>query len=86
MWIMFMQMGMYYPFMRAHTGDIYPNREPWLQTQRVQTVIKDVLNRRYDLIHYIYTTFAFSTKTGVPLMRPMWMEYPDQVAFMDVDT
>ena len=49
-------------------------------------MIKDVLNRRYDLIHYIYTTFAFSTKTGVPLMRPMWMEYPDQVAFMDVDT
>ena len=77
MWIMFYQLGMYYPFMRAHTNEFYLNREPWLQTQRVQNVIRDVMHRRYDLIHYIYTTFRFGTMTGVPLMRPMWMEFPD---------
>lgn len=44
------------------------------------------MHRRYDLIHYIYTTFRFSSKTGVPLMRPMWMEFPDQPKLLDVDT
>lgn len=44
------------------------------------------MHRRYDLIHYIYSTFEYSTRTGLPLMRPMWMEFPEQAAFMDVDT
>ena len=44
------------------------------------------MSRRYDLIHYIYTTFEFATKTGLPLMRPMWMEFPDQSEFLDVET
>jgi alpha 1,3-glucosidase len=57
LWVMFYQLGMYYPFFRAHTHIDYPNREPWLQTQRVQTAIRDTINRRYDLIHYIYTAF-----------------------------
>ena len=61
MWIMFMQLGMYEPFFRAHTNELYLNREPWLQTQRVQTVLRDVMSRRYSLIHYIYTTFEFAT-------------------------
>ena len=86
MWIMLYQLGMYYPFMRAHTNEFYLDREPWLQTQRVQNVIRDVMHRRYDLIHYIYSTFEFGTHTGHPLMRPMWMEFPDQAEFLDVDT
>lgn len=32
---------------------------------------------RYSLIHYIYTTFTQFSATGVPLMRPMWLEYPN---------
>lgn len=86
MWIMLYQLGMYYPFMRAHTNEFYLDREPWLQTQRVQNVIRDVMHRRYDLIHYIYSTFEYGTHTGQPLMRPMWMEFPDQAEFLDVDT
>jgi len=69
---MFFQMGMYYPFFRSHTHIDYPNREPWLQSQRVQAVIKDTLSRRYDFIHYLYTTFQMTTRTAEPIMRPMW--------------
>jgi alpha 1,3-glucosidase len=84
MWVMFYQMGMYYPFFRAHTHIDFPNREPWLQTQRVQEAIRDSINRRYDLIHYIYTTFERSTRTAEPLMRTMWNEFPDQQIMWDV--
>ena len=35
LYVMFYQLGSYYPFYRAHTHLDYPNREPWLQSQRV---------------------------------------------------
>ena len=58
---MFYQVGMYYPFFRAHSQDVnlpYPkrDREPWNQPSRVREAIRDAVNRRYDLIHYIYST------------------------------
>ena len=42
--------------------------------------------RRYDMIHYLYTTFYQATQTGVPLMRPMWMEFADEAEFFTVDS
>ena len=86
LWVMFYQLGMYYPFFRAHTHLDFPNREPWMQTQRVQEAIRDAINRRYDLIHYIYTTFEATTRTAEPLMRTMWNEFPHQDAMWDVST
>ena len=49
-------------------------------------MIRDSINRRYDLIHYIYSTFEQTTKTGQPLVRAMWASYPDQTQFYDVTT
>jgi len=84
LWVAFYQVGSYYPFFRAHTHIDYVNREPWLQSQRVQTAIRHSINRRYDLIHYIYTTFRYTTQSGVPLWRIMWNEFPEQDFFYDV--
>ena len=72
---------MYFPFFRAHCDINNVDREPWIQTQRVQRVIRDAINRRYDMIHYLYTTFNQAATSGVPLMRPMFMEFPDDAAF-----
>ena len=77
LYVMFYQLGMYFPFFRAHSHIDFQEREPWLQTDRVQTVIRDALNRRYDLIHYIYTSFEQTTRDAQPLMRTMWSEFPD---------
>ena len=35
LWVMFYQLGTYYPFMRAHSTIDNQNREPWLQSERV---------------------------------------------------
>lgn len=76
LFIMFYQLGTYLPFMRAHSDIHNPFREPWFQTDRVQTAIRASINRRYDLIKYIYTMFEEATRMGTPLMRPMWYEIP----------
>ena len=49
-------------------------------------MIRDAINRRYDMIHYLYTTFYQATQTGVPLMRTMFMDFPDDSAFLTTDT
>ena len=55
-----------------------------MQTSRVREAIRDSINRRYDLIHYIYSTVETTTQTAEPLMRPMWSEFPNESRFWDV--
>ena len=85
-WIRMYQVGMYYPFFRAHTDIFNVDREPWLQTQRVQDVIRDSLNRRYDLIHYMYTAFYYASILGAPLVRPVWFEFSEQPKFYKLES
>lgn len=76
LYIRFYQVGAFYPFFRAHSTNECQKREPWIQSERVQTAIRASINQRYDLIHYIYTTFERMTRTAEPIMRPMWQEFP----------
>ena len=55
-----------------------------MQTSRVREAIRDAINRRYDLIHYIYGTVETTSRTAEPLMRTMWNEFPDQTRFWNV--
>lgn len=81
--IMFYELGIWYPFMRAHSHEVelpweLKPREPWMQTSRVRDAIRNALSLRYDLIHYIYTSVEQTTRTAEPLMRAMWSEFPDE--------
>lgn len=86
LYVQFYQLGAFYPFFRAHTEINTPNREPWLQSDRVQTAIRASINQRYDFIHYLYTTFEEMTHTAEPLMRPMWQEFPDMPETYDINS
>jgi alpha-glucosidase (family GH31 glycosyl hydrolase) len=66
--------------MRAHGHIDYYDREPYLQSERVQTVIRDAINLRYDLIHYLYGLFQEAHNEGTPIMRPLWYEFPHDTA------
>jgi len=61
LYIRFYQMGSWEPFFRAHCDINSQNREPWIQSDRVQAAIRDSINRRYDYMHYLYTTFYKAT-------------------------
>ena len=39
-------------------------------------VIRDAIRIRYELLPLWYTVFYESTQTGLPVMRPLWLEYP----------
>ncbi len=39
-------------------------------------VIRDAIRMRYELLPLWYTVYHESTATGLPVMRPLWLEYP----------
>lgn len=76
---------MFYPFFRAHTNIECPYREPWLQSERVQEVIRSVVYLRYSFIYHVQNLFFQASVHGEPLMRTMWNEFPRNKGAQNLD-
>ncbi|CAM8986521.1 unnamed protein product [Rhodiola kirilowii] len=76
------QLGAFYPFFRGHAHHDTKRREPWLFGERNTELIREAIHLRYSLLPYFYTLFREANTTGVPVMRPLWMEFPsDETTF-----
>eukprot|EP00053_Salpingoeca_punica_P010114 m.90988 g.90988 ORF g.90988 m.90988 type:complete len:901 (-) comp15287_c0_seq1:264-2966(-) len=71
------QAGAYQPFMRAHAHLDTRRREPYLLPDNERKIVRDAIRTRYTFLPYIYTVFHEAHTTGLPVMRPMWLEFPD---------
>lgn len=70
------QAGAYQPFFRGHAHHDSKRREPWVFGDDVMEKLRKSAMARYALIPYWYTVFWVASTTGMPIMRPMWMEFP----------
>ena len=64
------------PFFRAHSHKDFSKREPWLYHADEQSIIRDSIALRYKLFFVIQDIFREYTKEGVPIVRPLYLEYP----------
>ncbi|GLI69804.1 hypothetical protein VaNZ11_014505 [Volvox africanus] len=71
------QVGIYYPFFRGHAHLETQRREPWLFGEDTTARIRTAIRGRYTLLPYIYTLFRFANTSGLPILRPLWYEFPD---------
>ena len=71
-----MEAGVFFPLMRAHSGDDPPHF-PWLFGTEAENAIRSALNLRYRLIPYYNSLAHENHRTAMPLMRPLMMEFPD---------
>ncbi|XP_062094176.1 probable glucan 1,3-alpha-glucosidase isoform X2 [Humulus lupulus] len=79
------QIGAYYPFFRAHAHHDTKRREPWLFGERRTELIKEAVHMRYMLLPYFYTLFREANTSGIPVARPLWMEFPSEEATFSND-
>uniref|UniRef100_A0AAQ5XTG6 Glycoside hydrolase family 31 N-terminal domain-containing protein n=1 Tax=Amphiprion ocellaris TaxID=80972 RepID=A0AAQ5XTG6_AMPOC len=79
------QTGAYQPFFRAHAHLDTPRREPWLFGPENTALIREAVRQRYTLLPYWYQQFYHAHRTGEPIMRPLWVEYPQDPATFAVD-
>jgi alpha-glucosidase len=72
-----LQTGVFYPFMRTHTAIGTPDQEPWSYGTTHEAFNRAAIELRYQLLPQIYNVMAEATRTGLPAMRPLMLEYPD---------
>lgn len=70
-------LGVFYPFMRNHSAKINRAQEPWIFGEPWLSHIREALQFRYELMPYLYTLSEAATRTGLPLMRPLFLHYPE---------
>lgn len=59
-----------------YSGAAIPDRSQ-LHDARVEPICRKYLELRYRLLPYLYGTVREGTKTGMPIMRALWLHFPD---------
>ena len=54
--------------------------ESELRNAQVEPICKKYLELRYRLMPYLYSTVRETSKTGLPILRAMWLHHPDDPA------
>jgi alpha-D-xyloside xylohydrolase len=60
-------------------------REPWYFGEKAVEVVREFGRLRYRLLPHIYSLAKEAGETGLPVMRPLLLEYPDDPVAPDVD-
>ncbi len=63
----------------------FPPREPWKFSNSFLEKFRTITALRYRLIPYIYTQAFLSCKEGLPLMRALFINYPDDPATWEIE-
>jgi alpha-glucosidase len=71
-----LQAGVFSPFMRMHTEITTPDKEPWSFGWRHEAINKRAIELRYELLPYIYNVMQQASQTGLPALRPLFLEFP----------
>jgi len=77
LYIRWMQIGAFTPFFRGHSCIGYPSKEPWAMGDDVERITGEAIKLRYRLLPYLYTEFYNASKTGLPVMRPMFLNFQE---------
>jgi alpha-glucosidase len=72
-----LQTGVFYPFMRTHTSIGTPDQEPWSYGVRHEAVNRRAIELRYELLPHVYQVMREASETGMPALRPMFLEFPE---------
>jgi len=72
----FLQAGVFSPLCRVHSQKGTRDREPWAFGPEYEAIHRRFIELRYELLPYLYTVFEEAARTGWPVMRPLFLEYP----------
>jgi alpha-glucosidase len=75
----------FYPFMRAHSTSGSPDKEPWAFDYNHEIVNRHAIELRYELLPYIYNVMEQASETGLPALRPLFLEFPDDENTAGID-
>ena len=78
------QLGAFSPIFRAH-GWVWREHVPWAHGPEVEAICRRYAELRYRLLPYTYTLAWQAHTGGLPLMRPLVLNYPDDPRVWTLD-
>ena len=78
------QMGLMSPLSRSH-GQSTP-REPWVFSKTAQAAFLKINKLRYRLLPYLYSTAYETCDRGLPMMRPLLLEFQEDRTVRNIGT
>jgi alpha-D-xyloside xylohydrolase len=82
LYIRWAQWGLLSPFARFHGTS---PREPWEYGPRALEVVRHYAQLRYTLVPYLRQCAEESSRTGLPILRHLALEFPDDPAVINID-
>jgi alpha-glucosidase len=67
------------PYFRAHSAKDTPRKELWVDGPRHTDIRRKFIDERYRLLPYFYALADENSRSGAPLMRPLFYEFPEML-------
>jgi alpha-glucosidase len=71
------EIGAFNPMYRDHTTKGSLPQEVWVHGPEHEAIRRRYIETRYRLLPYIYTLADESSRTGIPMVRPVFLEFPE---------
>ncbi len=84
-----LEIAAFQPIDRDHTEKGTGDQEPWVGGEEQEAIRRRFIEERYRLMPYLYTLAEESSRTGLPMERPLFLEFPDAIGDhhpIDLDT
>jgi len=83
--VRWMSLGAFTPFYRNHSAVDLNYREPWVLPKDYQDIVRNYLNLRYQLMPYIYSNALLASRTGLPIVRTLAIDYTNDESIYNRD-
>ncbi len=74
------EVAAFQPIDRDHSAKGTRRHEVWVDGPVQEAIRRRFIEERYKLLPYLYTTAEETSRSGVPLMRPLFVEFPGATA------
>jgi len=79
------QVAAFVPLCRNHGAIDDYDHEPWRYGAPYEAIVRKYLQLRYRLLPFLYTTLEEAHRTGVPLFRPLLLDFQDDPTALNLD-
>ncbi|HZH44077.1 MAG TPA: glycoside hydrolase family 31 protein [Lysobacter sp.] len=75
------QLGAFNPVFRSHAATDTRPHEAWVDGPEHEARRREAIELRYRLMPYLYTLAEENARTGLPILRPVFLHYPHANTF-----
>jgi len=75
-----MELGAFQPIDRNHAEKGTGHKEPWVHGPEQEAIRRRYIEERYKLMPYLYAAAEEMSRTGLPMMRPLFLEFSNSTS------